>query len=209
MNIVFLGDSITDVGRNATAGSLVSIGQGYALLVAAKLSAQQPGEYRFDNKGVSGSRVVDLYARIKTDAWNAAPDRISILIGVNDVWHDVGDTPNGVEADRFEAVYRMLLQDTKKRLPNVRFMLLEPFVLPGTATEGAWEMFRKEVALRAEVVRRLAEEQGAVFVPLQNVFDSVCETQPASYWLGDGVHPTPAGHQLIADAWLKAFSKEM
>ena len=31
------------------------------------------------------------------------------------------------------------------------------------------------------------------------------ETVPASYWLGDGVHPTPAGHQLIADAWIKAF----
>lgn len=118
MNIVFIGDSITDVGRNAIADGL---GQGYPLLVAARLGMQQPGEYRFDNKGISGSRIVNLYARIKTDVWNAAPDLVSILIGVNDVWHDVGDTPNGVEADRFEAVYRMLLQNTKKRLPNVRY----------------------------------------------------------------------------------------
>lgn len=88
-------------------------------------------------------------------------------------------------------------------------ILLEPFVLPGTATEGAWEIFRSEVALRAKAVRQLAAEQGAVFVPLQNSFDCACEVQPASYWLGDGVHPTPAGHQLIADAWLKAFAEKL
>ena len=30
---------------------------------------------------------------------------------------------------------------------------------------------------------------------------------PQKYWLVDGVHPRPAGHQLIANAWAKAAAK--
>lgn len=204
MNVVYLGDSITDVGRNTEMGSMVSIGQGYALITSAWLSAKYPGKYSFRNAGVSGSRIVDLYSRIKADAWNHEPEVISILAGVNDVWHEL-EAANGVDAERFETVYRMLLADTKKRFPNVKFMLLEPFVLRAGATEGKWEAFSSEVALRAAAVRKLAAEFDCGFVPLQGMFEQASQIQPAPYWLADGVHPTPAGHQLIADAWLKAF----
>lgn len=207
MKIVFLGDSITDAGRNTTNGSRISIGQSYPLILDAKLSVEEPGKYQFSNAGVSGSRVVDLYARIKADAWNQQPDVISILIGVNDVWHEFGDNHNGVDAKRYEAVYRMLLADTLERFPNVKFLLLEPFVLCAAATEGRWDEFRHEVRLRAEATARLAEEFHQHFVPLQESFDNACKLQPAEYWIADGVHPTPAGHQLIADAWLAEFRR--
>lgn len=206
MKIVCLGDSITDAGKNSSAGSMTSIGQGYALITAAKLSASDPQKYAFCNSGISGSRIVDLYARIKVDAWNHAPDVISILVGVNDVWHELGDPPNGVDTRRFENVYRMLLRDTLERFPNVKFLLLEPFVLRGVATEEKWDVFPQEVYARAAVVRKLAAEFGATFVPLQKPLEDACEKAPASYWLADGVHPTPAGHQLIADAWFEAFT---
>ena len=207
--VVFLGDSITDAGRNNTNGSLSSIGQGYPLIVSAALGAKYPGKYSFDNTGISGSRVVDLYARIKADAWNKEPDLISVLIGVNDVWHELGDIPNGVDAERFECVYRMLLSDTVKRFPNVKFMLLEPFVLRVSATEEHWDVFSKEIPLRANAVKKLAEEFNAGFVGLQEKFNQASMLAPASYWLGDGVHPTVAGHQLIADAWLEGFNQIM
>ena len=199
--IVFLGDSITDAGRNNTNGSLSSIGQGYPLIVSAKLGAEYPCAYEFDNTGISGSRVVDLYA------WNKTPDIISILIGVNDVWHELGEIPNGVDAERFECVYRMLLSDTVARFPNIKFLLLEPFVLRASATEEHWDVFSKEVPLRANAVKKLAKEFNAGFAGLQEKFDQACNLAPASYWLGDGVHPTVAGHQLIADAWLHSFNE--
>ncbi len=123
MKILFLGDSITDVGRNTNNGSLISIGQGYPLLVDACLSVKYPGEYTFENLGISGNRIVDVYARIKADCWNRKPDLVSILIGVNDVWHEFGGH-NGVEADRFYNVYRMLVTDTKRALPESRKMIL-------------------------------------------------------------------------------------
>ncbi|MBQ4110007.1 MAG: SGNH/GDSL hydrolase family protein [Clostridia bacterium] len=204
MKILFQGDSITDVGRNSERGSTLSIGQGYAMLVTSELGAKFPGKYTFENRGISGNRIVDIYARIKTDGWNLEPDVFSMLIGVNDVWHEIS-TNNGVEADRFENVYRMLIEDTKKALPDIKFILMEPFVLKASATEENWETFRTEVAKRGTIVKKLCEEYKLTFVPLQEVFNNACESAPADYWLPDGVHPSPAGHRLIADKWLEAF----
>ena len=207
MKILFLGDSITDVGRNTSSGSLVSIGQGYPCLISAKIGAQYPTAHEFINRGISGNRIVDVYARIKADCWNHNPDLVSILIGVNDVWHEFGGH-NGVEADRFYNVYKMLVTDTRAALPDSRKMILmEPFVLKASATEGAWDAFRGETEKRAAAVKRIAEETDQIFLPLQAMFDEAEKRAPASWWLGDGVHPTPAGHQLIADAWMKTFSE--
>lgn len=151
---------------------------------------------------------MDIYARIKKDCWNIQPDFISLLMGINDVWHEIGDQ-NGVDADRFYRVYRMLVEDTMERLPNVKFILMEPFVLPGTGTSEGWETFAKELPLRVQAVRQIAEELHTLFLPLQEMFEKACEVQPPEYWLMDGVHPTPAGHQLIADAWLNLFDREV
>lgn len=206
MKIVFQGDSITDVGRNTNNGSLRCIGQGYPLLVSAKLGLDEPQQHEFVNTGISGNRIVDVYARIKIDTWNYNPDLLSILIGINDVWHEVGNK-NGVDNKRFYNVYRMLVADTLERFPNIKLILMEPFVLKASATEANWEYFETETRLRAESVKKIAEEFGVTFLPLQAKFDEATKIAPADYWLGDGVHPTPAGHQLIANEWLKAFAK--
>ena len=133
MRIVFYGDSITDAGRNRDKDfHHSSYGAGYVRDVASDLLNQNPLGFEIINRGISGNRIVDLYARIKTDLWNLNPDIISILIGVNDVWHEIG-SKNGVELDRFERVYRMLIEDTKKVLPNAKIVILEPFVLKGIA----------------------------------------------------------------------------
>ena len=208
MKILFQGDSITDTGRNTERGSLLNIGQGYAMLCAATLAAKYPGMFSFTNLGISGNRIVDVYARIKADCWNHAPDVLSILIGVNDVWHELGGK-NGVEADRFYRVYKMMVDDTMKALPGVRMILMEPFVLNCGATADHWDYFKSETALRADAVKTIAAECGQLFLPLQNMFDDACALAPAEYWIGDGVHPTVAGHKLIADAWMRTFEEKI
>lgn len=207
MKILFLGDSITDVGRDRNNPD--SLGSGYPLLISARLGADQPGAFTFRNTGVSGDRSVDIYARIKRDCWNWQPDVLSLLVGVNDVWHELGESRNGVDAERFSRIYRMLVQDTLARLPEVTLLLMEPFVLPGTGTSGDWEVFSREVALRAQAVREIAGEFHTHFLPLQSLLNDACKRRPAEYWLADGVHPTAAGHQLIADAWLGLFRSEI
>ena len=97
--VLFQGDSITDCGRNREADH--PMGSGYATMAAGEIMAEHPGEYRFLNRGISGNRSVDLYARIKQDLINLKPDYLSILIGVNDVWHEY-TRQNGVDADKFE-----------------------------------------------------------------------------------------------------------
>ena len=210
--ILFQGDSITDAGRVQTnpAGSNGALGFGYPLLVQAKLGVDCPGEYEFVNHGISGNRIVDLYARVKRDMIHDAPDVLSILIGVNDVWHDLADIPNGVSAPKFERVYDLMLDEIVEALPHTRLLILEPFVLPGPATKNPdnpalWEFFSREVPLRAQAARRVAERHHAYFLPLQERFDEACRQAEPVYWLRDGVHPSPMGHELIAREWIKAF----
>lgn len=204
MKILFQGDSITDAGRKKEVDSCK--GMGYPMLVAAKLGFDYPNEYEFINRGISGNRISDLLARIKKDMINESPDVMSILIGVNDVWHEIVGG-NGVRADLFETIYDLLIKELKSALPNLRIMIMEPFVLKGTATESNLEEFQTEVALRGAVARRVAEKHGLEFIPLQEKFDEAVELAPESYWLTDGVHPTAAGHELIAREWIKQFKK--
>ena len=209
--ILFQGDSITDCARVRENDNYR--GSGYATMVSGVLGAKSPYQYTVYNRGISGNRVVDLYARIRKDMICLKPDYISILIGVNDVWHEVSHQ-NGVDAEKFELVYNLLIEELKRDLPGVKIMLLEPFVLPGSATCNTeenptrWEYFRKETALRGEATRRVAEKQNVVFVPLQELFDKAnADASADGYWLADGVHPSAAGHELIKNAWLEAFEQ--
>lgn len=202
--ILFQGDSITDCYR--TKENDLHNGTGYATRVSAQLSYDFPGEYNLLNRGISGNRITDLYSRIKIDIINLKPDYISILIGVNDVWHEVA-RQNGVAADKFEKIYNMLIEEIKEELPDVKIMILEPFVLKGSATEEEWEFFKTETAKRAQAAKRVAEKHNLVFVPLQEKFDEMAAKQPEPYWTWEGVHPSAAGHELIARKWLEGFNE--
>lgn len=209
--VLFQGDSITDCHRSRD--NDVYKGHGYATMVAGELSMRAPYAYRFCNRGVSGDRIVDVYARIRMDAINLKPDFMSILIGVNDVWHEY-TRQNGVDAEKFEMVYGLLIEEVQRECPGIKIMILEPFVLPGSATENTdehplrWDYFEKEVSLRAQAAKRVAEKYDLIFVPLQERFNTANIGAPSNnYWLSDGVHPTAAGHTLIKQAWVDGFEK--
>ncbi len=205
MKIVLLGDSITDMGRNRGLTGAFSYGNGYPFFVEGILNAEKPNAHTVYNKGISGNRIVDVYARVKADCWNLQPDVVSCLIGVNDIWHEIDDK-NGVELDRFIRFYEMLIDDTRKALPNVKFILLEPFVLNCGVTTEKFEEFAK-VKEYAKEIKALALRKNCKFVPLQATFDALSEKYGAEHWLYDGVHPAVAGSKVIADAWLKAFAE--
>lgn len=202
MIILFQGDSITDCGRDREKD--VKTGIGYPTMVKGQLGYDEPG-HTYINRGIGGNRSVDLYARIKKDIINLKPDLMSILIGVNDVWHDLHESPNGVDADKFYKIYCMLIEEVKEALPNIKIMILEPFVLHGTATDEHWEFFDVETKKRAAMAKKVAEKYNLTWVPLQEGFDALLEKAPAGYWLRDGVHPDAPGHDFIKRQWLKAY----
>lgn len=202
IKFLFQGDSITDCGRIRDNDD--NYGYGYPNLVASEYLYKKPFEIEFVNRGVSGDRIVDVYSRMKKDIINLAPDYMSLLIGVNDVWHEVGEK-NGVSAEKYEKIYTMLLEEIFEELPNIKIIILEPFVLKGPATEDAWDVFRPEVEKRAAAAKRIAEKFNLNFVSLQDKFDAVSENNEPTYWLADGVHPTAAGNVLIKDELVKVL----
>lgn len=202
-NIVFYGDSITDCGRNREVDAIM--GYGYPALVSGRLSVENPEKDSFFNRGISGNRIVDLYAQIN-GVHNLSPDVISILIGVNDVWHKFACN-NGVDTAKFEKVYTMLIEEFYEKNPKVKIMIFEPFLLKASATESNYDEFRAEVEEKAAAARRVAEKFSLPFVELQDKFDKLYNPDNPTYWLRDGVHPTHAGHTLIADAWIETYNK--
>lgn len=206
--ILFQGDSITDSSRHREYDD--GRGQGYATMVTGALGTAEPYQYDFLNRGISGNRSIDVLARIKEDIINLKPDYMSLMIGVNDVWHEIS-YQNGVCAEKYEVVLDMIISEVKEALPDIKIMLLEPFVVQGNATvnipeaPNRWETFDTEVHLRAAAAKRIAEKYDLTFVPLQPVFDAVCDGEHNAYWVKDGVHPTAMGHELIKREWLKAF----
>ena len=202
--VLFQGDSITDASRSRE--NDVNKGIGYATLVSAELGLDYPGEYEFINRGVGGDRIVEVYGRIKRDILNLKPDIISILIGVNDVWHEI-NWQNGVPVKKFEKIYNMLIEEIIEELPNTKIIILEPFALKGIGTEGKWDEFRMDLEAHAKVAEKIADRFNLKFVPLMEKFDQATKLAPPEYWLYDGVHPTSVGHEIIKREYLKAFKE--
>lgn len=200
--VLFQGDSITDTHRGADDAPDAGLGHGYAFLVATRLSAKHP-ELRlvFQNRGVSGNDIHDLGARWEEDTIALRPDVLSILIGIN-------DTAAEIALDEFEAAYDTVLERTKAALPHVRLVLCEPFALLPREANGAANAWEVDVRQRARIVEKLAQKYGASFVRFQQVFDDATKRAPAERWLYDGIHPTHAGHQLMADEWMRVIAKD-
>jgi phospholipase/lecithinase/hemolysin len=59
------------------------------------------------------------------------------------------------------------------------------------------------------VVEKMTKTYNAVCVEFQNVMDHACRKAPADYWMWDGVHPTVAGHELLAREWIRMVSKQL
>jgi len=97
----------------------------------------------------------------------------------------------------------VLVHYFKAALPEVQLVLVEPFVLKGQATEPQWDYFRDETELRRQTTVRLAEKYGAKLLPTQKLFSDAADASCAANWSADGVHPTPGGHWMLAQAWLE------
>jgi lysophospholipase L1-like esterase len=202
--VLFQGDSITDAGRDRkredNANDARALGSGYAFLTATQLLAgRADAGLKIYNRGISGNKVFQLAERWNKDCTALKPNVVSILVGVNDIWHTLNGNYQGT-VPIYEKDYRSLLEWTQRDLPEVRLVICEPFVLRCGAVDDKW--FPEFDRYRA-VARRVARDFHAVFVPFQAVFDKAVKTAPPEYWAKDGVHPTMAGASLMAQTWLE------
>jgi lysophospholipase L1-like esterase len=209
-SFLFQGDSITDGNRSRDLDWNHVLGHGYAYLIAARLWYQfPPKKFQFFNRGISGNQVTDLVRRWQPDTLSLKPDLISILIGVNDVLSAVNGNKNSTVSG-FEKNYRALLEQAKQQLPSTEIVICEPFILPVGQVKENWNDFKLETTRRQELARQLAVEFKTIYVPLQDRFNEAAEKYPPySYWLWDGIHPMPNGHELIAVEWIRQVRKKL
>ena len=205
--ILFQGDSITDAGRKREADVAAkpnhqpAMGEGYAWLAAATLLLDRPNDnLKFFNRGISGNKVHQLEERWQEDCIALQPNVVSILIGVNDIWHTInGKFDSTVE--KYEKAYRELVERTRRELPDTKLVICEPFVTRTGAVNDKW--FPEFDGYRG-AAKRVAEEAGARFVEFQKMLDDASQIAAPEHWAYDGVHPTWAGAAMMAHTWLKA-----
>jgi lysophospholipase L1-like esterase len=198
ITVLFQGDSITDAGRNRDDSE--SLGFGYALFAASWFQAQHPEKpVRFLNRGISGNRICDLQTRWGKDCLELKPVLVSILIGINDTWRRY-DQNDPTTTEQFESGYRNILTQTINI--GAKLVLCEPFILHVSEDRIR---YREDLDPKIEVVNKLAKEFNAILIPFDKIFQEVSKLRPPAFWAVDGVHPTPAGHALMAQHWLKAF----
>ena len=204
--VLFQGDSITDAGRNREQelpNNPWSFGVGYASHIASWLLAEMPGkDLTIYNRGISGNKVFQLADRWGKDCLDLAPTVLSILIGVNDYWHFRNGVYDG-SPEIYENDYRDLLARTMDALPDLKLIICQPFILTGTsAVDESWV---EPFSAYQEIAKRISDDFGAVWVPFQEAFNRAAELAPPAYWANDGVHPSMAGAQLMANTWLEAL----
>ncbi len=204
--VLFQGDSITDGGRGRSLDPNHILGHSYAFLVAARCAATFPTmRVQFYNRGVSGDRINRLHDRCQEDIIQLRPNLLSILIGVNDAISAVKGLPEACSAADFGKQYEELLREVLQLLPNVRLVMCEPFFVSASARENVEEM-ETAVKERATITAALAHRFNATLVCFQQTFDEALSFASADHWVWDGIHPTYAGHQLMADQWLRAVN---
>ncbi|SMD00594.1 SGNH/GDSL hydrolase family protein [Pedobacter africanus] len=201
--ILFQGDSITDAGRsrdNHDFNNTSALGRGYAFLAASQiLNKHASKNLKIYNRGISGNKVFQLAERWDQDCFELKPNVLSLLIGVNDYWHKHNGKYAGT-TKIYRDDLRKLLERTREKLPDIKLIIAEPFAVNKvSAVDDTWYPEFNDYRLAAE---EIAKEFNAVWIPLQKIFDEAQKKAPGKYWTGDGVHPSIAGAQLMADAWL-------
>lgn len=197
--ILFQGDSITDCSRNKLRRS--DLGEGYVNLIHHYLTTHHLDlNLTCMNKGIYGNRTIDLKLRWRLDCLRLEPTVLSLLAGINDTWrrYDFGLVTS---EEKFRDHYRYLLESSLERMPNLRIILMSPFLLPHTDEQLTWF---EDLNPKIEIVKSLSEEYKTLYIPLQELFNaSLSPERDAHFFTTDGVHPTPEGHMLIAKEWIK------
>lgn len=201
--LLFIGDSVTDCERVKPEGEglFQALGKGYVSYVDALLQAVYPElGIRVVNKGINGNTVRDLKNRWQEDVISQKPDWVSIMIGINDVWRQY-DTPFikewHVYLEEYEDTLRKLVQETK---PLVKGMvIMTPFYIESNELD----QMRQSMDQYGLVGKKIAKEEGCLFIDTQAAFNEVLKELYSATLAWDRVHPTAAGHMVLARAFLK------
>ena len=194
--VLFIGDSITDVKFNFRFMHKIKGRNIYALQLKKRFRKYSK-DIKVDIKGIASNRTYHLYDRLTADCINLKPDVIIMLIGVNDAWENYGPENYPPLLRPMEPHMREIYRRIRAELPDTQVLYLMPFLIDAVEEKLP---FHKTLDEFREVLKGLAEENGALLLDLQQVFyDEQKNTDPKKLAI-DGIHPTNLGHKVMADA---------
>ena len=202
MKIVFQGDSITDAGRDKR--NYHHMGNGYPKYASQMMTEAFPNiDFEFINMGIGGNRTCQLFDRLYNDAIAFDPDIISVLIGINDIWHRYGNNGRIETTDaQIETNYRAILERLKKQT-HAKIIMLSPYILDCDDKDEMKEDLKRVLP----IIRNLAKEFADVYVPLDEIFEDAVKNQPEPrYYSADGVHPNANGAAFIGKHYFDAIA---
>ena len=201
MRILFQGDSITDAGRDKR--NYHDMGNGYPKYTSAMIAEAFPDtEIEFINFGIGGNRTCQLFDRLYADGIAFEPEIISILIGINDIWHRHGGSRIETTDEQIATNYRAILTRLRKQT-NAKIVMLSPYLLDSEDKED----WRPELDRILPIIRSLADEFADAYVPLDELFEEALKTQPEpKYYSPDGVHPNENGARFIGKHYFEAIA---
>jgi acyl-CoA thioesterase-1 len=167
--VVALGDSLT-------AGFGVATDEAFPARLEARLRTEGYG-YRVVNAGVSGDTTAGGLRRVDW-ALRASPEVVIVALGANDGLR--GQSPQATRTNLEEIVTRLQAAGARVLLAGMRL----PPNYGGEYTKD-FEAIFPEVARRTKVALMPFLLDGVAGVPRLNQ--------------ADGIHPTAAGQQIIAD----------
>ena len=199
VKLIFQGDSITDAGRDKR--NYRDLGPGYPKYAAEHIKAELSDvDFDFLNFGIGGNKTDQLFDRIYPDGIAFNPDVISILIGINDIWHRYGAARVATTDAQLELNYRSILEYIKRE-SHAKIVMLAPFLLDKEPHEG----MRRDLERALPIIEKLANEYADVYIPLNKHFEEALKTQPAPlYYSADGVHPNDNGRAFIGKIYADA-----
>jgi acyl-CoA thioesterase I len=173
--ILFYGDSLT-------AGYGLSQEEAFPAIVEKKLNTQQKVA-RVVNAGLSGETSAGGLTRLD---WVIRQhiDVFILELGAN-------DGLRGLPLEQTEKNLQQIIDKVKAKFPKVKIVIAGMMVPPNMGPEYTAK-FRK-------IFPELAKKNNATLIPF--LLQDVAGDEKLN--LGDGIHPNPEGHKIVADNVLK------
>ena len=200
--VLFLGDSITDSKFNFRSRSSIKGRKTYAIQIKKRLK-KQSRKIDVKIRGTASDRTYHICDRLTEDCIDLKPDVVIMLIGVNDAWEHYVPEQYPPNPRPTEPHIREIYRRIKEELPGTQVLYLMPFMVDSVKEKLP---FHKKLDEYREMLRAIAEENGAAVLETQQViYDAQKTTEPIKLAI-DGIHPTNLGHKVIADAVWECFA---
>lgn len=198
--LLFIGDSITDAGRNDFFKA--DLGQGYVNMIAGQLYRQY-FHYQLEiiNRGISGNTISDLVQRWQVDCLDLNPNIVTIQIGINNLWQTYNNQLefNKIHFEKFIKDYEYLITSLRQVSSVRQIILMEPYLIPHPDPRP---LMRENLNTLNRRLANFAKDQNLLFVETNQIMNRLAKGLSPEYVTGnDGVHPTSFGHAHLAERW--------